>query len=132
MMAFTAGGMSPMGYSFPAAIGVAMARGNKRTVAVIGDGGMQINIQELQTLYYHQTPVTVFVLNNESLGLIRQFSDQNFEGRGAATSAQNGYTAPSFSEVAFAYKIGGLKIENEACLDDVVERSMDQYWLMLC
>ena len=124
-VAFTAGGMSPMGYSFPAAIGVAMARGNKRTVAVIGDGGMQINIQELQTLYYHQTPVIVFVLNNESLGLIRQFGDQNFEGRGAATSAQNGYTAPSFSDVAFAYKIKGLKIENEACLDEIVELSMN-------
>lgn len=110
-MAFTAGGMSPMGYSFPAAIGASMGRGNKRAIAVIGDGGMQINVQELQTLCYHRLPVVVFVLNNKSLGLIRQFTDQNFNGCNAATNAQHGYSTPNFDAVAKAYGVNGMRAE---------------------
>lgn len=124
-MAFTAGGMSPMGYSFPAAIGASVARGNKRAIAVIGDGGMQINIQELQTLVYLNLPVLVFVLNNRSLGLIRQFTDQNFSGRNAATNAQYGYSTPDFDSVAKAYGILGYRVDNTEDLEVVMSDLFD-------
>jgi len=122
--AFTAGGMSPMGYSFPAAIGASFARNKGRAVAVIGDGGMQINIQELQTLAYHRLPVAVFVLNNRSLGLIRQFTDQNFAGRNAATNQDFGYSCPDFAKVAAAYGISSHRITTEADLYDKLPQIM--------
>ncbi len=122
--AFTAGGMSPMGYSFPAAIGASFANGKGRAVAVIGDGGMQINIQELQTLFYHQLPVAVFVLNNRSLGLIRQFTNQNFDGRNAATNEENGYSCPDFVRVAEAYGIDAVRVNNDSELDEMIAKAM--------
>lgn len=122
--AFTAGGMSPMGYSFPAAIGASFARGKGRAVAVIGDGGMQINIQELQTLAYHRLPIAVFVLNNRSLGLIRQFTDQNFEGRNAATNQDFGYSCPDFAKVAAAYDIASHRVTTIEELTDALPEIM--------
>lgn len=122
--AFTAGGMSPMGYSFPAAIGASFARGKGRAIAVIGDGGMQINIQELQTLAYHRLPVAVFVLNNRSLGLIRQFTDQNFSGRNAATNQDFGYSCPDFAKVAAAYGIASHTITSQSELESKLPEIM--------
>jgi len=71
----TSGGMGAMGYSLPAAIGAAFTLGNMPVVAISGDGGFQINIQELQTIRRNNIPIKMVILNNHSLGMIRQFQD---------------------------------------------------------
>lgn len=100
---FTAGGNSPMGYALPAAIGAALASPSKGIVCVIGDGGFQMNIQELQTLYHYDLPISIIVLNNDGYGIIKQFQNSNTQRRYSASG--NGYTTPDFSAVASAFKI---------------------------
>ena len=79
---FSAMGNSPMGYSFAASLGAAIAAGNKKPViCIIGDGGMQINIQELQTMAHYKIPVKVFLLNSDSYAIIIGFQKEVFEGR---------------------------------------------------
>jgi len=97
----TSGGMGAMGYSLPAAIGASLLLGD--VVCITGDGGMQINIQELQTIKHNNMPVKIVVLNNHCLGMIRQFQDQYFGSRHQSTIL--GYSAPDFVKVANAYGI---------------------------
>lgn len=101
---FTAAGNSPMGYSLPAAIGAAIADGGKRqVVCFIGDGGLQINIQELQTIDHYNLPIKIVILNNRGYGIIKQFQDSYFEGRHVASG--DGYSAPDFYDIFEAYGI---------------------------
>ncbi len=98
----TSGGMGAMGFALPASIGASFATA-KPVVMVAGDGAMQLNIQELETIAHHQLPVKMVVLNNQSLGMVRQFQQSYFKERYPATVW--GYSAPDFSEVARAYRI---------------------------
>ncbi|MCB0407400.1 MAG: thiamine pyrophosphate-binding protein [Bdellovibrionales bacterium] len=103
-------GNSPMGYALPAAIGAWFAK--KRPVyCVIGDGGFQINIQELQTLVSYQIPVRIFVMNNKGYGIIKQFQDLYLEGRHIATG--EGYSCPNFIKIASAYGIHSVSVDND-------------------
>jgi acetolactate synthase-1/2/3 large subunit len=111
---FTAGGNSPMGYALPAAIGAALVQPGRQVIAVIGDGGMQLNIQELQVIREHGLPITIIVMNNGGYGIIKQFQDLNFAGRYAATG--HGYSCPDFSKLAEAYGIGYQRVEQ---LEDI-------------
>jgi len=106
---FTAGGNSPMGYSFPAAIGVALYQPERQVICFTGDGGMQMNIQELQTMRYHNLNIKLFILNNFGYGIIKQFQDLYFEGRHEATG--KGYSQPDFRKVSEAYDIPYVRIE---------------------
>ncbi len=112
---YTAGGNSPMGYSFPAAIGAAIQNPGKQVIAFTGDGSMQMNLQELQTLKHHNLNLKLIILNNFGYGIIKQFQDLYFEGRYHA-SAQ-GYSQPDFGKVAHAYEIPYQRIERESDLD---------------
>lgn len=107
---FSAYGYSPMGYALPASIGAHYATG-KPVVCLIGDGGMQMNIQELQTLAHYQIPVKVFVMNNHSYGIIKQFQEEIFGGRYEATDDDHGYSLPDFDRIADAYDIESLRID---------------------
>jgi len=126
---FSAGGMSPMGYSLPAAIGAAVCRG-KRAVCTIGDGGMQVNIQELQTIFHYQVPVKIFVMNNHSYGIIKQFQDLYFGSRYEATG--RGYSCPNFVKVAEAYGIKAIAINNHAELQKKIRQVLDYEGPILC
>lgn len=105
-------GNSPMGFSFPAAIGAHYADPQATAVAVIGDGGMQLNIQELQTVAVNKVPVKVFVLNNRCLGNTKFPSRDFFEGRTHANEPGFGYEAPDFLAIAKAYGIPAVTIAN--------------------
>lgn len=107
----TSGGMGAMGFSLPCAVGAHYASGEK-VFAFTGDGGMQMNLQELELLKRNALPVKVIVLNNRSLGMIRQFQEMYFEGRCNATVRD--YEAPCFTKIAEAYGIDGLRVETEA------------------
>lgn len=111
---FTAGGNSPMGYSLPASIGAQLLNPDKKVYCFIGDGGLQMNIQELQTIVAYKLPITIFIQNNFGYGIIKQFQDSYFESRYFATG--QGYTLPDFKEVARAYKIPYIQIESEGAL----------------
>ncbi len=120
---WTAGGMSPMGYSFPAAIGARFARESGRAIAIIGDGGMQINIQELETIKRHNLALTVFVINNSGLGLIRQFQDDYLDSRHVAATKPQGYTSPDFVKIATAYGLKAMRITTPDELESSITES---------
>lgn len=114
----TSAGMGAMGYSLPAGIGASFALGIKPVVVIVGDGCLQINIQELQTIARNKLPVKIVVMNNKNLGMIRQFQDSYFDSRYQSTYW--GYSAPDFERVAQAYDIAALTINNEAEIDSAV------------
>jgi len=107
----TSGGMGAMGFSLPAGIGACIALDKKPVVVIIGDGCMQINIQELQTILRNKLPIKIIVLNNRTLGMIRQFQDSYFESRYQSTYW--GYDAPDFTKVSIAYGIAARTINGE-------------------
>ncbi len=111
----TSGGMGAMGFALPAAIGATIGMNKKPVVVIVGDGCMQINIQELQTIVRNQLPVKIIVMNNRNLGMIRQFQDSYFESRYQSTWW--GYSAPDFEKVAQAYGIDSLTISTEDEMD---------------
>lgn len=115
----TSGGMGAMGFALPAAIGACIGLDRTPVVVLIGDGCMQLNIQELQTIVRNQLPVKIIVMNNRTLGMIRQFQDSYFESRYQSTYW--GYDAPDFSKVAIAYGIDAMTIENPEEIENAVE-----------
>lgn len=121
---WTAGGMSPMGYSFPAAMGARFAKNEGRSICIIGDGGMQINIQELETIKRHNLKLTVFVVNNSGLGLIRQFQDDYLDSRHVAATQVEGYTSPDFVAISKAYGIKALRISTPGELEAGIIESL--------
>lgn len=118
----TSGGMGAMGFSLPAGIGASIALDKQPVVVLVGDGCMQINIQELQTIVRNKLPVKIVVLNNKTLGMIRQFQDSYFESRYQSTYW--GYDAPDFSKVAIAYGIDAKTIETA----NEIENAVDWFW----
>ena len=118
----TSGGMGSMGYSLPAAIGASLAISKQPVVQICGDGGMQVNIQELQTIVHHKLPIKMVVLNNYSYGMVRQFQQSYFHERYASTYW--GYSTPDFSQVALAYGIQAIKVEN----DSEIELGLARLW----
>lgn len=99
----TFGGMGAMGSALPAAVGAALARPDAPVVVISGDGGFQLNIQELQTVVHNRLPLKMVVLNNQCYGMVRQFQESYFEGRYQSTYW--GYSAPDFARIANAYGI---------------------------
>lgn len=100
-----------MGYSLPAAIGAYFGSGRKPVMSFSGDGGFQMNIQELQFIAREQIPVKMVVLNNDALGMIRHFQEMYFEGEYFQTKPEGGYTAPDFAAIAKAYGIRSMRVE---------------------
>ena len=101
----TSGGLGTMGFALPAAIGAKMGAPNREVIAVIGDGGYQMNIQELGTIFQTKVPVKIVVLNNEFLGMVRQWQEMFFDKRYASTEMVN----PDFVKIAEGYDIEAKK-----------------------
>ena len=95
--------MASIGSALPMAIGASFAQPDRMVVVITGDGGFQLNIQELQTVYHHNLPIKIILLNNSGYGMIRQFQEQYFEGR--LQSSVIGYSNPDFQKVVSAYNI---------------------------
>lgn len=104
------GGHGAMGYSLPAAIG-AYYGSKKPVICFNGDGGLQMNIQELQFIVRENIPIKVILLNNDSLGMIRHFQEMYFESRFVQTKKEGGYTVPNFSALAQAYRLDYRRVE---------------------
>ena len=113
------GGMGAMGFALPAAIGMSMHSGGK-AVVITGDGSLQINSQELDTLHRLQLDIAIIVMNNASLGMVKNFQDMYFDGRNQST--KRGYSCPSFSKLAAAYGIAAHEVRNDDELEEAVAR----------
>ncbi|MBI2086425.1 biosynthetic-type acetolactate synthase large subunit [Candidatus Daviesbacteria bacterium] len=103
----TSGGMGTMGFALPAAIGAKLGAPDREVIAVAGDGGFQMNIQELGTIMQEKLPVKVIILKNYCLGMVRQWQDLFHDGRHSFVDMQN----PDFVEIAQAYGIPGERVK---------------------
>lgn len=124
----TSGGLGTMGFALPAAIGAKMGMPNREVVAIIGDGGFQMTIQELGTIFQTKVPVKIVVLNNEFLGMVRQWQQLFFDKRYASTEMTN----PNFTAIAEGYHIKAKKVTKREDLDAAVAEMMaskDSYFL---
>lgn len=112
---FTNSGCAAMGYGFPAAIGVAIARQGERVICIDGDGSFQMNIQELQTVAYHKLNLKIIIINNNGYHSIRQTQKNLFKPPLVGVCDGNGISFPNLEKIAWAYGIGYVRINS---LDD--------------
>ncbi|MFH1800841.1 MAG: thiamine pyrophosphate-binding protein [Candidatus Omnitrophota bacterium] len=113
------GGLGTMGYAIPAAIGAAFAAPERQVVVVAGDGGFQMSIPELQTIYEFKLPIKMVVMNNGILGLMKNFQDENFNGRYPATVT--GYSVPDVVKIAQAYGLASTSINKDSQIEEGIE-----------
>ncbi|MDO8264250.1 MAG: thiamine pyrophosphate-binding protein [Gallionella sp.] len=111
------GGMGAMGFALPTALGIAI-QSQKKVVVITGDGSLQINIQELDTLNRLGLDLTIIVMNNSVLGMVKNFQDMYFDGRDQST--RKGYSSPSFTDIAVAYGIAAHRVASAAEMDRVL------------
>jgi acetolactate synthase-1/2/3 large subunit len=111
---FNSSGLASMGFGLPGAIGACFARGRKRTICISGDGGLQMNIQELQTLVHYKLPVIIFYLNNAGYLTIK-LMQQNHFGRYVGSERSSGLSCPDILKVAAAYGIAADRVRALNC-----------------
>ena len=127
----TSGGLGTMGFALPAALGAKMATPKREVVAVIGDGGYQMTIQELGTIFQTKAAVKIVVLNNDFLGMVRQWQQLFFDKRYASTEMTN----PDFVTIAKGYHIQAKRVTKREELADAVAEMMASkkaYFLEVC
>ncbi|MED1475828.1 acetolactate synthase large subunit [Bacillus pseudomycoides] len=118
----TSGGLGTMGFGFPAAIGAQIARPKELVVAIVGDAGFQMTLQELSVLKEHSLPVKVLILNNEALGMVRQWQDEFYNQRYSHSLLS---CQPDFVALAHAYGIKGVRIENPLLAKGQLQEAID-------
>lgn len=114
----TSGGLGTMGFALPAAIGAKFAAPHRPVIAVIGDGGFQMTIQELGTIFETKVDVKILLLNNEFLGMVRQWQDMFFEKRYSSVDMVN----PNFQIIAQGYEIPARKVEHREDLEEAIHQ----------
>ena len=127
----TSGGLGTMGFALPAAIGAKMGAPNREVIAIIGDGGYQMTIQELGTIFQTGCAVKIVVLNNEYLGMVRQWQQMFFDKRYASTEMTN----PDFVKIAKGYFIDAKKVNKRENLKSSVKQMINSkkpYFLEVC
>ena len=115
----TSGGMGAMGFALPAGIGVAFANPGQPVIVIAGDGGFQINIQELETIKRYNLPIKIVVLNNENYGMVRQFQQNYFNGRYYSTYWD--YSAPDFTKISRSYGIKSVTIDKTRDIKNAIK-----------
>ena len=121
---FTNNGNSPMGFSFSAAIGAYFANPKKRIICIIGDGGMNMNIQELQTIKNYNIKIKTIILNNHIYGITKAFQETNFGGKSEACGPR-GYVPPDFMKISKAYGIKTMEIKNNSEFNEKIDKLLD-------
>ncbi|WP_278380564.1 biosynthetic-type acetolactate synthase large subunit [Chryseobacterium arthrosphaerae] len=117
----TSGGLGTMGFCLPAAIGASYAETGRKVIAVMGDGGAQMNIQELGTIMQYRPDVKILILNNCYLGMVRQWQELFHEERYSSVDIQS----PDFVQVAKGYGIEGCRVSEREDLDTALHRMLD-------
>ncbi len=117
----TSGGLGTMGFALPAAMGAQIGQQKEKVIAIAGDGGIQMTIQELGTIFQYQIPVKIVVLNNNFLGMVRQWQQLFFEKRYSFTEMTN----PDFIKIADGYGIIGKRVSKREELQDALQAMYD-------
>ena len=121
-----------MGFGLPASIGACLASGKKRTICVIGDGGLQHNIQEFETLKRLNLPIKLFILNNNGYASIRNTHKRIFNGRLVCCDPSSGLTLPDTCKVASAYGLPVVKISNQENLKNKISDVLEMAGPVVC
>ena len=125
-------GHAPMGFSFSAAIGSWFGSNKKNnTISLTGDGGFNMNIQELQTLVNYKIKVKTFILNNHIYGITKAFQKTNFQGREEACGPK-GYNPPNFIDIAKAYKVKTVSINNNSEIEKKIREVLNYNGPVVC
>ena len=117
----TSGGLGTMGFALPAAMGSKIGNPNREVIAVIGDGGIQMTIQELATISRYNIGVKILILNNNFLGMVRQWQELFFDNRYSFTEMKN----PNFNKITDGYRIKNKKLEKREDLDKVIKEFIE-------
>ena len=118
----TSGGLGTMGYGMPAAIGAQMGNPNDLVIDIAGDASIQMNIQEMGTATQYRLPIKVFTLNNQWMGMVRQWQELTYESRYSQSYSDS---LPDFVKLAEAYGWKGIRIENVDQLDDGIRAMIE-------
>ena len=116
------GGLGTMGFGLPAAMGAKLAYPNDEVICITGEGSIQMCIQELSTCTQYNLPIKIININNEALGMVKQWQDMNYGGRHSASSYQS--SLPNFVELAESYGHVGIKIEKNSELKSGLEKAL--------
>ncbi len=125
-------GCAAMGYDLPAAIGACYANNKKEIICVTGEGSLQMNIQELQTIIHNQLPIKIFILNNEGYISIRNTQNGFFKGNKVGADSDSGVSFPDTIQIAKAYGFKAIKIENQINLETDIEEILSQEGSVIC
>jgi len=117
----TSGGLGTMGFALPASLGAQIGNPDKKVIAFIGDGGFQMTIQELATIRQNNLPIKIIILNNNFLGMVRQWQELFFDKRYSYTELIN----PDFVTIAKGYQIPALKVKNRSELNDALNEMLN-------
>ncbi|WP_417451941.1 thiamine pyrophosphate-dependent enzyme, partial [Kordiimonas sp.] len=118
----TSGGLGTMGYGLPAAVGAQIAHPDRLVIDVSGEASFQMNLQELGTIAQYELPVKIFIMNNEYMGMVRQWQDLSYDGRRSHSYSES---LPDFVKLAEAYGIKGIVVEDPAKLDDAIQEMIN-------
>src|SRR6201991_873780 len=113
----TSGGLGTMGYGLPAAIGAQVAHPDALVVDIAGEASIMMNIQELSTAVQHRLPVKVFIINNQYMGMVRQWQELLHGGRYSSSYTE---ALPDFVKLAEAFGASGLRVSDPAKMDDTI------------
>jgi acetolactate synthase-1/2/3 large subunit len=127
----TNNGNSPMGFSFAGAIGCWFADPSRQVVCTIGDGGFNMNIQELQTLITYKVKIKTFILNNHIYGITKAYQETNFNGRAEACGPK-GYNPPNFIDIAKAYGVKTVEIKSHSSMLNQIKEVLDFDGPVIC
>ena len=116
------GGLGTMGFGLPAAMGAKLAYPNDEVICITGEGSIQMCIQELSTCTQYNLPIKIININNEALGMVKQWQDMNYGGRHSASTYQS--SLPNFVELAESYGHVGIKIEKNSELKSGLEKAL--------
>lgn len=120
----TSGAQAEMGFALPAAVGISMADNKREVFVLTGDGGLQMNIQELQTIKHYHLPIKIFVWNNNGYLSIRASQDKLCHGRKIGTDPSNGVSFPNLEKIAWAYDLRYIRISNTASIADGIRETL--------
>lgn len=119
------GSYGAMGIALPYAIGASISRNSALTFCITGDGGLQMNIQELEVIRREHLPIKILVVNNRELGKISEIQQGSYDGRYFITTAESGYTVPNFVKIANAYGINAAELTDYEELEDYKDWLVD-------
>ncbi len=129
---YTNSGCASMGYDLPAAIGACIGSGKKRVICIAGDGSIQMNLQELQTIAGYQLPIKIFILNNQGYHSIRQTQQNFFPDNIVGCGPESGVTFPNFAKLSDAYGIPYRLCDNHKDLEQAIRDTIESDGAQIC